>query len=168
MIAMNISSKMQNAINGQINYEFFSAYIYLGMSAHCEAEGWTGCAHWLRVQWQEEVGHATRLLDYVLRRGGRVTLHTIDQPPAKFGALQTLFEQVLEHEQSVTARIHKLVDQAQSEKDHATVAELQWFVTEQVEEEEQATLNVELLKKIGKHEPALLMFDRKLAERAAG
>lgn len=165
---MNISTKMQNAINGQIRYELFSAYVYLSMSAHCEAEGWTGCAHWLRVQWQEEIVHATRLLDYVLRRGGRVTLEGIEKPPTKFGPLLLMFEQVLEHERSVTARIHKLVDQAAKEKDHATTAELQWFVTEQVEEEEQATLNVELLKKIGEQEPALLMFDRRLAERAAG
>jgi ferritin len=165
---MNISTKMQNALNGQIAYELASAYIYLSMSAHCEAEGWQGCAHWLRLQWQEEVGHATRLLDYVLRRGGRVTLEAIDKPPAKFGSLLTMFEQVLGHEQSVTARIHKLVDQAQAEKDHATVAELQWFVTEQVEEEEQATHNVDLLKKIGKQETALLLFDRRLGERASG
>jgi ferritin len=165
---MNISTKMQNAINGQIRFELFSAYVYLGMSAHCSAEGWPGCAHWLRVQWQEEIGHATRLLDYVLRRGGHVTLEGIEKPPAKFGPLLAMFEQVLEHEQAVTARIHKLVDQAQAEKDHATTAELQWFVTEQVEEEEQATQNVELLKKIGKLEPGLLMFDRRLGERAAG
>jgi ferritin len=157
---------MQNSINGQIRYELASAYIYLSMSAHCEAEGWTGCAHWLRLQWQEEIGHGTRLLDYVLRRGGRVTLDALDKPPAKFGSLLAMFEQVLEHEQSVTARIHKLVDQAIAEKDHATVAELQWFVTEQVEEEEQATQIVELLKRVGQHEPALLMFDRRLAERA--
>lgn len=165
---MNISSKMQNSINGQIAYELSSAYIYLSMSAHCEAEGWTGCAHWLRLQWKEEVGHGTRLFDYVLRRGGRVTLEAIDKPPTKFGPLLQMFEQVLDHEQSVTARIHKLVDQAQAEKDHATVSELQWFVNEQVEEEEQATRNVDLLKKIGKQETALLLFDRRLGERAAG
>lgn len=165
---MNISSKMQSALNGQIRYELASAYIYLAMSAHCEAEGWSGCAHWLRLQWQEEVGHATRLLDYVLRRGGRVTLEGIDKPPAKFGSILTMFEQVLEHEQGVTARIHKLVDQATAEKDHATTSELQWFVNEQVEEEEQASRNVDLLKKIGKQEAALLLFDRRLAERAAG
>lgn len=165
---MNISAKMQTAMNGQIRYELASAYIYLAMSAHCEAEGWTGCAHWLRLQWQEEIAHATRLLDYVLRRGGHVTLEGIEKPPSKFGSLLTIFEQVLEHEQSVTARIHKLMDQAASEKDHATVAELHWFVNEQVEEEEQASRNVELLKKIGKQETALLLFDRRLAERAAG
>jgi len=165
---MNISTKMQNAINGQVQYELASAYIYLAMSAHCEAEGWPGCAHWLRLQWQEEVGHATRLLNYVLRRGGRVTLEEIGKPPAKFTSLLTMFEQVLEHEQKVTSRIHKLMDMAASEKDHATVAELQWFVNEQVEEEEQASRNVDLLKKIGKQETALLLFDRRLAERAAG
>jgi len=165
---MNISTKMQNAINGQVRFELFSAYVYLSMSAHCEAEGWSGCAHWLRLQWKEEVGHATRLLNYVLRRGGRVTLEGIDKPSSKFGPLLQMFEQVLEHEQSVTERIHKLVDQAQAEKDHASVTELQWFVNEQVEEEEQAARNVDLLKKIGKQETALLLFDRRLAERAAG
>jgi ferritin len=165
---MKISTKMQNAINGQIAYELSSAYLYLGMSAHCEAEGWPGCAHWLRLQWQEEVGHGTRLIDYVLRRGGRVTLDAIEKPPSKFGPLLEMFEQVFEHEQSVTARIHKLMDQAQAEKDHASVAALQWFVNEQVEEEEQAALNVEILRKVGKHDPALLMFDRRLAERSAG
>lgn len=162
---MNISTKMQSAINTQIKHEFYSAYLYLSMSAHCDAEGWSGCAHWLRLQWQEEIAHALRLFDFVQRRGGHAILEAIDKPPSSFGPLVELFEQVLEHEQSVTAKIHKLMDQALVEKDHATSTELQWFVTEQVEEEENAMYNVDVLKKIGDNKAELLHFDRTLGDR---
>ena len=162
---MNISKNMQDAISTQVQHEFYSAYLYLSMAIHCDAENYPGCAHWLRLQWQEEIAHATRLIDYVSRRDGQVTLEALDQPPSKFGSLLELFQQVLEHEQSVTAKIHKLYDLATTEKDHASTAELQWFVSEQVEEEDQATQNIETLKQIGDHAAELLVFDRQLAGR---
>ena len=162
---MNISKKMQDALNAQIAFEFQSAYIYLGMSAYCSAQNYPGCARWLRLQWQEETGHATRLMDYLVRRGGQGSLSAIEKPTAKFTSLLSLFEQVLKHEQQVTAKIHKLYDLAAAEKDHATTVELQWFVNEQVEEEENATEIVETLRRVGDHAPALMMLDRRLGER---
>lgn len=164
---MTISKKMQDAINAQINFELYSAYVYLSMSHHCEAESLSGCATWLSLQWEEEIAHATRLMNYLNRRGGRVVLEAIEKPPAKFGSLLALFEDVLKHEQEVTAKIHDLYDLATGEKDHASVAELQWFVNEQVEEEENATAIIEQLKMVGDHKPSLLMLDRKLGERTA-
>jgi len=165
---MTIGKKMQDAISEQVKHEFYSAYLYLSMAVQCESEGYPGCASWMKLQWQEEIVHATRLMDYVARRGGRVTLQAIDQPPSKFGSLLAMFEQVLKHEQSVTAKIHNLYDLAASEKDHASTAELQWFVTEQVEEEETAMGVVDMLKQIGDHGPALIMLDRQLGARQAG
>jgi ferritin len=164
---MTISKKLQDAMSGQIKHEIYSAYLYLAMSAYCDAEGFPGCAHWLRTQWQEEIEHATRIMRYVNSRGGRITLAAIDKPPSKFGTTLELFEQVLEHEQTITSKIYKLYDQATSEKDHATAAHLQWFITEQVEEEDIASGLVESLKMIGDHTPALMMFDRRLSEREA-
>ena len=164
---MNISKTMQDAIGEQVKHEFYSAYLYLSMAVQCEADTLPGCANWMRLQWQEEIAHATRLMDYVARRGGRITLEAVDKPPSAFGTPLKMFEQVLEHEQSVTAKIHKLYDMATSEKDHATTAELQWFVTEQVEEEEQATQIIDTLKQIGDHGPELLVLDRQLGARQA-
>lgn len=162
---MKISKKLQDALSEQVKHEVNSAYLYLAMSLSCDAEGLSGCAHWLRTQWHEELGHAAKMMQYVNSRGGRVTLAAIDKPPSKYGTPLELFEQVLEHEQNITSKIHKLYDQASSEKDHATTAHLQWFITEQVEEEETASGLVDTLKMIGDHAPALMMFDRRLSER---
>jgi ferritin len=165
---MNISKKMQDAISTQVKHEIYSAYLYLSMSVWCDKENRPGCAHWLKLQWQEELAHAERFMTYLNRRGGSVTLEAINKPPSDFGSLLQLFEQVLEHEQSVTAKINKLYEMAQSEKDYATEGELQWFITEQVEEEESATDIIELLKQVGDHGPSLLMLDRQLGQRTAG
>ncbi len=163
-----LSKAMQDAINEQIKKEFASAYLYLAMSAHCEAVNLPGCAHWLRLQSQEEAGHALKLFDYVNDRGGRVTLHGIEQPPGKFKSPLDVFQQTLEHERKVTESIHKLYAMAVKENDYPTQTMLHWFVTEQVEEEKRAAQIVEQLKMAGDEGSALLFFDRQMAARTAG
>lgn len=162
-----LSDAMRNALNEQINAELASAYLYLSMSAFCDRQNLTGAAHWLRLQWQEELGHATKLIDYVTERGGEVALGAIEAPPARFGSLAAIFEQVLAHEQQVTAAIYRLYDLAVSEKDYAAQALLQWYVDEQVEEEKSAAEILAMLRLAGDSGAALLMVDRQLAQRAA-
>ncbi|MFB0535314.1 MAG: ferritin [Anaerolineae bacterium] len=162
-----LSKTIQEAMNEQIKNELYSAYLYLSMSAYCEAANLTGCAHWMRVQAQEEVGHAMKFYEFIYERGGRVVLQAIDQPPVEFQSLLNVFEQTLEHEQKVTAMIHDLYALAVQEKDYASQAFLQWFVTEQVEEEDSATQILETLKMIGDKGHALLMLDRELGQRGA-
>jgi len=154
-------------MNEQIKNELYSAYLYLSMSAYCEAANLPGFAHWMRVQAQEEVGHAMKFYDFICERGGRVVLQAIDQPPVEFQSPLHVFEQILEHEQKVTAMIHDLYGLAAQEKDYASQAFLQWFVTEQVEEEGSATQIVETLKMIGDKGQALVMLDRELGKRGA-
>lgn len=161
-----LSKKMSAALNDQINMELASAYIYLSMSAYCAEANLRGAASWLRIQWEEELAHATKLLDYVGERGGSVTLKAIAQPASKFDSLLDVFEQVLAHEQKVTAAIHKLYDLAVAEKDYASQAFLQWYVNEQVEEENSPAEIISMLRLAGDSGAALLMIDRRLAERA--
>ncbi len=163
-----LSKAMQGAINEQIKKEFASAYLYLAMSAHCEATSLPGCAHWLRLQSQEEAKHAMKLFAYVNDRGGRVTLQAIEQPPARFKSLRDIFEHTLEHERKVTETIHQLYALAVKESDYSTQTMLQWFIGEQVEEEKQAYQLVGELKLAGEEGAALLLFDRQLGARAAG
>lgn len=160
-----LSKVMQDAINEQIKNEFYSAYLYLSMSAHCQTVNLPGIAHWLRLQSQEEASHALKLFDYVHDRGGHVILKAIDQPPAKFQSPIDIFQQTLEHERKVSGMIHRLYALAVKESDYASQALLQWFVTEQVEEEKRASQIVEQLKMTGDGGPALLMLDRQLAAR---
>jgi ferritin len=162
-----LSKTIQDAMNEQIKNELYSAYLYLSMSAYCEAANLPGCAHWMRVQAQEEVGHAMKFYEFIYERGGRVVLQAIDQPPVEFQSPLNVFEQTLEHEKKVTAMIHDLYALAVQEKDYASQAFLQWFVTEQVEEEDSATQILETLKMIGDKGHALLMLDRELGKRGA-
>ena len=123
------------ALNEQVNAELHSAYLYLGMSAWCEGKNLPGFAGWMRKQFEEEQAHALKLYDYILDQGETVTLKAIAQPPAAYKTLQAVREATLKHEQHVTALIHKLYALAQKEQDFATQALMQWYVTEQVEEE---------------------------------
>jgi ferritin len=163
-----LSKAMQDAINQQVRNEFSSAYVYLAMSAYCEERNLPGCAHWLRVQAREEVGHAMRLFDYIHSRGGQVALGPIEQPPAKFKSVLEVFQRALEHERKISGMIHQLYEMALKEGDYATQAMVQWFITEQVEEEQSAVQIVEQLKLVGEEGPALLMMDRQLAARPSG
>jgi ferritin len=164
----DLSTTMADALNNQIQREIESAYIYLSMSLHCESVNLKGSAHWLKLQWEEELGHASKMMGFINDRGGRVALQAISKPPAEFGSLTSIFESVLKHEQSVTASIHKLCELAAQQNDYATQTFLQWFVTEQVEEEAQASEILENLKLAGDQGPSLFMVDRHLGSRQRG
>jgi ferritin len=161
------SDKMEGVLNDQIQAELYSAYLYLSMSAYCESANLPGFAHWMRVQAQEEQGHAMKLYGFVHDRGGRVVLQAIAQPPIEFDSALDVFERVYEHEQKVTGLIHDLYGLALEQKDYASQSHLQWFVDEQVEEEKTASGIVETLKVIGDKPHALIMLDRALAKRGA-
>jgi len=161
-----LSKKLTNAINDQINAEFYSAYLYLGMAAHCEAANLPGFASWMKQQAKEEVKHGMKLFQYLNDRGAQVSLKAIAQPPAEFTSPVAIFEETLQHEQQVTSRIHSLYALSLDEKDYPTQTELQWFIKEQVEEEKTAALILEQLRTIGDSGTALIIMDRQLAARS--
>lgn len=163
-----LTKAVLEALNNQVNLELNSAYAYLAMSAQCESENLPGFAKWLRIQWEEELGHAMKLISFVHERNGNVTLQAIEKPAAKWKSPVDVFDNVLSHEQKVTASIHKLYEVAAKEKDYATQVLLQWFIKEQVEEERNATEIVELMKLAGTSGPSLLMLDRQLGGRVKG
>jgi len=156
---------VHDAINEQIKNELYSAYLYLSMSAYLESTNLPGFAHWMRRQSEEEMAHAMKFFDYLNERGSRVVLQAIAQPPTEFKSPLDIFEQALAHEQKVTAMIHGIYDLAVKNNDYPTQVELQWFITEQVEEEKSASEVVEQMKLVGEHGPSLLMMDRQLAAR---
>jgi ferritin len=160
-----LSKTIQDILNDQIKHELYSAYLYLSMSAYCEAANLPGCAHWLRVQAGEEQGHALKIFDHIIERGGQVTLQAIPQPPTEFASALDLFEQVLEHEKKVTGLINRCYEAAVKENDYPAQIMLQWFVEEQVEEEKNASEIVARLKMVGAQGTALFMLDRMLGER---
>jgi ferritin len=160
-----MNQKMEKAFNQQINAELYSAYLYLAMCAYFEAEGLAGFAGWMRAQTQEEMFHAMKMYDFVNGRGGRINLAAIDQPPGTWKSPLDVFEKVLAHEQKVTGLINDLVNLALAEKDHASNIFLQWYVTEQVEEEASATEVLQKLKRIGKDANGLFVLDRELGQR---
>jgi ferritin len=162
-----LSTTLNDAINDQIGFELNSAYIYLGMSAYCESRNLPGFAKWLRIQWQEELGHGLKLHDMVLERGGKIALQSIDKPPAKYPSVMDVFKQVLAHEKKVTASINKLYAMASKENDYATQVALQWFITEQVEEEKNAADILAAIEMIGDSGTALYMLDKQMGSRAA-
>lgn len=163
-----ISAGVQDAINEQIKHEFYAAYTYLSMSAYFEANNLPGFGAWMRAQAREEITHGMKLFDFVNDRGGRVLLKAVDAPPTDFKSPLDVFEHALKHEQKVTAMINTLYETAAKANDFAAQVALQWFITEQVEEEKTADLIVEQLKMIGNDRPALLMLDRELGSRKAG
>ena len=160
-----ITQKVQDAINDQIRKEFYSAYLYLAMSAHFEAQSLTGFAAWMRVQAKEEVGHGMKFFTYLNDRGGRVTLQGIQTPPADFGTPLSIFQQAYAHEQEVTASIHALYALATEEGDYATQTMLTWFISEQVEEEKTASELVAQLEMVGESRTTLLYLDKQLGKR---
>jgi len=160
-----LSDSLCDAINDQIAIEMSSAYYYLKLSTECAARNLHGSAHWLKQQWTEELGHATKLIDYVLERGNEVRLGSLDEPRYAYTSLTALFQSVLEHEQGVTASINALYQKATTEQDFAAQTFLQWYVTEQVEEENSAQDVVDTLRMVGDEGAALLMVDRQLGRR---
>lgn len=162
-----ISKPIIDSMNNQIMHELFSAYFYLSMSAHCEAENLPGFATWLRVQAQEEQSHAMKFFNYILDRGDKVILQAIPQPPIEFTSMQDVFRQVYEHEQKVTALINAIYNVALAEKDVASQIFLQWFVNEQVEEEKNAFQILDMLTKIGSNAGGLYQLDHRLGKRGS-
>jgi len=162
-----LSDKLQKALNDQITHEFYSAYLYLSMSTHFESGNLPGMARWMRLQAGEEQAHALKLFDYVNERNGRVNLQSIPQPPVDFGTPKAVFDQVLKHEQEVTALIIQLYELALAEKDYAAQGMLQWFITEQVEEEKHAGEIVETFRMVGESPMAMMMLDRQLGSRGS-
>jgi len=161
-----LNQKIQEAMNRQINAEISSAYLYLAMAAHFDAQNLPGMAHWMRVQVQEEVKHAMKFYEFINQRDGRVALWAIDAPKAQWKSPLDAFEDALCHEKYITGRINELVDLAVAEKDHAAAAFLQWFVNEQVEEEASALAIVEKLKLAGDSGVVYLMLDGQLGQRS--
>jgi ferritin len=160
-----LSTKMIDSFNRQINREIYSAYLYMGMSSFAISEGYAGMGNWFAIQVQEELTHARMMYDYINQQSGRVMLQNIEEPPQDFNSAKELFEKTLEHERLVTSLINNLVDIAREEKDHATEVFLQWFVTEQVEEEANASDILQKFKLIGDDKSGLFMIDSELAKR---
>lgn len=160
-----ISDRMQTALTKQLNQEFYSAYLYLSMSAYCSHTGFNGAASWLEVQYEEEHLHATKIFNYLIEQGVRVSLGQIGQPPDDFGSLLEVFEASLTHEQEMTALLNDLSDRALSEKDHASYNLLQWFVNEQVEEEATVGAVIAKLRMVSDDGYGLLMVDNELGGR---
>lgn len=160
-----ISDKMSAAITKQVNAELYSAYLYFAMSSHSSYKGLAGIAQWLAAQAMEETTHARKLYDYLKSQGRHVVLGAIDKPESEWDSPKAVFKQVLEHEQHVTSLINALVNQAVEEKDHATQGFLQWFVAEQVEEEDSAMDVLSKFELAGDHVGALFMLDKELGTR---
>ncbi|MBM9537718.1 ferritin [Desulfobulbus alkaliphilus] len=160
-----LKKTMQQAMNDQINAEMYSSYLYLSMEAYFQSISLNGFAAWMRAQVQEELMHAMKFYDFVHERGGQVTLESIAKPDTTWSSPLNAFEAVLKHEQHVTSLINDLVDLAISEKDHASNIFLQWFVTEQVEEEASVGEVVEKLRLIQDNPSGLFMLDAEMGKR---
>ncbi len=160
-----LNQEVEKALNAQINAEFWSAYLYLSMSMHFAHEGYAGIANWYMVQFKEEQAHATIFMNYVNSRGGKVVLAPIAEVDSEWENPLAAFTATLAHEQKVTALINALYATATNANDYATQNMLQWFINEQVEEEENARDYIDALKKIGDNGYGLYMFDKELAAR---
>lgn len=160
-----LNNKIQDALNEQINAELWSAYLYLSMGMYFQSEGRPGIAGWFRVQYQEEQAHAQIFMNYINQRGGRVVLKPIAEVPVEWASLLDAFEATLAHEQKVTALINELYALAEAEHDYATRDRLNWFVSEQVEEEETARDIIDKIKLIGDNGMGLYMLDQELGSR---
>jgi ferritin len=156
---------MESALNGQITEESFSAYLYLSMSTWFHIHNLPGFARWMEIQAQEEYAHAMKFYHFILERGGTPKLATLKEPESEWKSPEDIFEAAYKHEQHITSCINDLVDLAIAEKDHATNAMLQWFVSEQVEEEASASEVLERVKLAGTSGGGLFMLDRELGQR---
>jgi ferritin len=160
-----IGTKMQASLNAQINSEQFSAQLYLAMAAHCTTMSFKGFAHWLTIQASEETAHASKLIQFLLDRGGKLELKPIAAPPMNFGGVIEVFEKVLEHEKGVTVQINNLFAASREAQDYASEIALQWYVTEQVEEEAKVSEIVDHLHAVGDKGGAIWYLDSRMAKR---
>ena len=160
-----LSQNIANRLNEQANKEIYSGYFYLGMSAYAASSGLPGFANWFYGQWKEELAHAKKFYDYIVKEGSKVVLTAIDKPPQDFSSGEDLFKKTLTHEKKVTGLIHSLVELARGENDKTTEEFLQWYVKEQKEEEATPAGILERIKKAGKDKNAFLEIDRQLMAR---
>lgn len=160
-----LSSKMQDALNKQINEELTSAYVYLGIATVADQLGLPGFVNWFKTQYQEELAHADKIISFVMERAGAVELDTIAKPEISAQTALELFKAALAHEEHITSCIFKLKDLAKAESDHATDVFLEWFVNEQVEEEAAARDVIDQLRLVDGNPNGLFMIDRELSKR---
>jgi len=160
-----ISEKMQQALNGQVQKEFYSAYLYLSMEAYFDEQNLKGFAHFFRVQVQEERDHAMMFFKYISYVQGKAELLQIDQPVAIFNSPLDVFKAAYDHELFITKSIYSIIDLSLEEKDHKTNAFLQWFVNEQTEEEANMDDNIKKLQLINNDGRGILMLDNELMTR---
>jgi ferritin len=160
-----LNKRVEAALNDQVNKEFYSAYLYLSMSSYFEEKNLQGFSNYMKVQYQEEVSHAMKIFNYIMERGGRAILQPIDEVKVDWKDVIEVFEDTCEHEKFITDSINTLVDISQEERDHATVNMLQWFVSEQVEEEATPNGILEQLKMVDGKGAGLFMIDRELSAR---
>lgn len=160
-----IKPTMEKSLNDHINSELYSSYLYLSMSSYFQSINLPGFAHWMLVQYKEETTHAMKFFNYLNDRGGRIILEAIARPETGWESPVAALETSLEHEKTTTERINSLVDSALAERDHATVNFLQWFVSEQVEEEATFVDVIEQLRRIGDSKSALYFLDKELGQR---
>ena len=160
-----LSKTIEQALNDQITFEFYSEYLYLAMAAHCDFIDLEGFTNWLMAQAEEEHGHALRLFKYVQDREGRVLLGELNKPKSEYKDILEVFEDVLGHERKVTARITKIYELAVNEKDYPTQIEMEWFIKEQVEEEKNASDILKQIKWMRDSPMGLRMLDQQLAQR---
>jgi ferritin len=163
-----LNKKIEAAMNDQLQKELQSAYVYLAMSAYTESLSLPGMSQWLRAQWEEELAHAMRFYNFIVDRGARVSFKALDAPPADYKSPLNVFETALEHERAVTRSINDLYELVADEKDFASQAWLDWFATEQVEEEKSVGQIVDDLKRVGDQGDALFLMDRSLGARTGG
>lgn len=162
-----MKEKIENALNTQMNFEFYSSYTYLAMSAYFDATGMEGMSSWMQLQANEEWGHGMKFYNFINERGGRVKLDKIDQPTFEYNSVLEVFEETLEHEKLVTSKINDVYALAVEERDFATQNFLNWFVEEQVEEEDAVNTILDKLKLIGSSSAALFMVDKDLGARTS-
>jgi ferritin len=161
-----MSQTVQDAINKQIHAELSASYAYLAMSAYCDRNNYTGSAQWLRVQSQEEYGHAMKLLDFMLARHAKAALMTIEQPKHEYKSLLDVFQTAFDQEKAVSAQIESIYDLAFREKAYPAAVQLEWFLTEQIEEEKTCRAIVAKLAMVGDDPASILDIDRDLGARA--
>jgi len=160
-----ITKNLQTAIVEQLNKEFHSAYLYLGMSAYCSQEGFNGASSWFLVQYQEEVAHGMKMFKYLEDQGAEISLPEIKGVKVKYKSLLDVFKKSLFHEQYMTKNLNNLSDIAMKEKDHATYNLLQWYVTEQVEEESTVNAIIDHITLVGDSGYGLFTIDKELSGR---
>lgn len=160
-----LSDRLLNSLNKQVNFEIYSAYIYLSMAAYCESIDLSGCANFFRVQSKEELDHAMKFYDYIFQKNGVVELEQIEKPEHTFENIADVFKAAYNHEQVVTKRIYNIADIATEEKEHATISLLKWFIDEQVEEENNIYNIIKKIIRAENNPAALYMLDDELAKR---